>query len=183
MGYTWKYIRKDSPRYKELDEIMLIVNKVFNLDIKQLNRKQDIIEARITFSKIARDRGFTYKGIGEFFSKEHGTIINYIKNFEYLARHCPSFIEKYVEVETAFLEKKPAKQMISVNRNHRVTIKSLKNEIERIILQKQIIALEVNKYKRIKDIIEIINERTPTGKEEFIKTKINQMFNGISKYD
>jgi hypothetical protein len=41
-------------------------------------------------------------------------------------------------------------------------------------------ALE-EQYERIKDIVDLIMDRTPAGSEEFVYKKINSMFNGMNK--
>ena len=59
---------------------------------------------------------------------------------------------------------------------------SLKNQIERLILENTTLQSQVDKYKRLEQILEYIENRTPIGKESFVLRKINLMFNGLSDY-
>ena len=58
----------------------------------------------------------------------------------------------------------------------------LKNQIDKLILDNKNLTKKLEKYKRLNNIIEFIDSRTPTGKESFILRKINLMFNGLTDY-
>jgi hypothetical protein len=58
----------------------------------------------------------------------------------------------------------------------------LKNQIDKLILENNTLTKKAEKYKRLNNIIEFIDSRTPTGKESLILRKINLMFNGLTDY-
>jgi hypothetical protein len=52
-------------QHLDMIELNNIVEEVFGVDIKSSRRFKDIIEARMVFSKILRERGVPYTKIGE----------------------------------------------------------------------------------------------------------------------
>jgi hypothetical protein len=59
----------------------------------------------------------------------------------------------------------------------------LLNQIDALILDRNALLKEVQKYRRLKNIVEYVDKRTPNGKESLVLRKINLMFNGITDYD
>ena len=48
----------------EMQELTEIIKSVFNEDVKDITRRREIVDARIVFSKILRERGYTNSAIG-----------------------------------------------------------------------------------------------------------------------
>ena len=66
-------------------------------------------------------------------------------------------------------------QPIEIINNSRV----LHKQIESLSLENENYLNQFLKQERIKNIIKIIDERTPIGMEEAIEDKINKLFNGL----
>ena len=61
---------------KEMQQLADIVKSVFNEDVKDKIQRREIVDARMVFSKILRERGYTYASIGRFLKKDHSTIVH-----------------------------------------------------------------------------------------------------------
>lgn len=183
MEYKWKSLKqynivtKKNNDTKELIEIENIVNKVLSIKIQDKLRTRYMVDGRIIFSALARQRGYTFKQISTYLDKNHATIIHLLKNFGYLLDSIPSFKEKYDEIKDCFLNGKEPSVLVDEVVETKKSISELKNQIERLILQKQQLMLIHNKNKRITNIIELIETKTPIGLEDFVQKKIMQMFN------
>ena len=49
-------------------------------------------------------------------------------------------------------------------------------------MEREEVTKATEKYKRIKNILELVDKRTPKGKEKFVLKNINLMFNDIANY-
>jgi len=151
-----KYLDKIN-EHLDMKELKNIVDTIFDVDISNSVRKKDYVEARMVFTKILRDRGATLVSIAAFLDKNHCTILNYMGNFDnYFSEQ--SLKKKYIVCREAFFQKRP---------------------VDRLYLEKDKISAIENKYKRFKHILNIMNDRTPYGKEAVLEKKIISFLNGI----
>ena len=58
-------------------------------------------------------------------------------------------------------------------------IKVLESSIKELVEIKNEYERHFNKIKRIDSIVQLIEQRTPKGEEEYVESKINRMFNSI----
>jgi DNA repair ATPase RecN len=151
-----KYLDKIN-EYIEMNELKYIVDIIFDVNITNKVRKRDYVEARMVFAKILRDRGATLISIGSYLNKNHSTVLNYMANFDNYFSDA-SLKKKYAVCRESFFQKYPA---------------------DRLYLEKDRISTIENKYKRFKNILDIMNDRTPYGKEDVLEKKIISFLNGI----
>lgn len=156
MASRRKSIKKET-RDIYMQELLEIVNPIFESDIKSMSRKKRNVEARMVFSKILREIGVTHVHIAEFILKEHCSIVHYMNNFENYFRDA-SLRRKYVECRDAFFEKRPA---------------------DVLYLERDEIAEMKSKYARFQRILDIMHQRTPAGKEDILEKRITLFLNGI----
>ena len=69
-------------KFYEFDKLKEAVNSVFGLDMMERTRKRPHVNARIVFSNILFERGYSKSEIGRYLNKNHATIIHYCKSFE-----------------------------------------------------------------------------------------------------
>ena len=151
-----KYLKKTN-EYVQMNELKDIVDAIFNVDISNPIRKEEYVEARMVFAKILRDKGVTLASIGNYLGKNHCSILNYMSNFDnYFSDK--ALKNKYVICRDSFFEKHP---------------------VDRLYFEKDRIYAIENKYKRFKNILDIMNDKTPYGKEEVLEKKIISFLNGI----
>jgi hypothetical protein len=144
-------------QYIEMNELKGIVDTIFDVDITDTVRKKDYVEARMVFTKILRDRGVTFVTIGKFLDKNHSTVLNYMSNFDNYFNE-QSLKKKYVVCREAFFQKRP---------------------IDKLYLEKDKLSAIESKYKRFKNILDVMNDRTPYGKENVLEKKIISFLNNI----
>jgi len=144
-------------QYIEMNELKGIVDTIFDVNIANTVRKKDYVEARMVFTKILRDRGVTFVTIGKFLDKNHSTVLNYMSNFDNYFND-QSLKKKYVVCREAFFQKRP---------------------IDKLYLEKDKLSSIESKYKRFKNILDVMNERTPYGKENVLEKKIISFLNNI----
>lgn len=141
----------------DMKELKNIVDIIFDVDISNTVRKKDYVEARMVFTKILRDRGATLVSIADFLDKNHCTILNYMCNFDnYFSEQ--SLKKKYILCRDAFFQKRP---------------------VDKLYIEKDNISAIESKYKRFKNILDLMNDRTPYGKESVLEKKIISFLNGI----
>ena len=141
----------------DMQELRGIVDIIFNVDILNNTRKRPFVEARMVFSKILVDRGATLTAVANFLDKDHCTIINYRNNFDIFFSD-QSLKKKYIICREAFFQKRP---------------------VDKLYLERDKLSMMESKYKRFKNILDIMNEKTPYGKEDILKNKIISFLNGI----
>lgn len=167
---------------KEMQQLADIVKSVFNEDVKDKIQRREIVDARMIFSKILRERGYTHSSIGMFLKKDHSTIINYMRNVHSLLTQVNGLMAKYITCRDLFLIDKEVLYINKEEKDNKLSIISLNNQIEKLILERESVTQMEMKYKRIEDILSLIDKKTPNGKEKFILKKVNLMFNDISDY-
>jgi hypothetical protein len=140
-----------------MNELKYIVDTIFDVDITNSVRKKNFVEARMVFTKILRDKGVTLVSIGNYLGKNHCSILNYMGNFDNYFNDA-SLKKKYNVCRESFFQKYP---------------------VDKLYFEKDKISTIEKKYKRFKHILDIMNERTPYGKEGVLEKKIISFLNGI----
>ena len=167
---------------KEMDELAAIIKSVFNEDVNDKTRRREIVDARIIFSKILRERGYTLYSIGKYLRKDHSSIVHYMRDVHHLLTQVDGLMAKYTVCRDSFLIDKEEIIINKIAKEKEMSIISLNNQIEKLILEREEVTKATEKYKRIKNILELVDKRTPKGKEKFVLKNINLMFNDIANY-
>jgi hypothetical protein len=166
----------------EMQELSDIIKSVFNEDVKDITRRREIVDARIVFSKILRERGYTHSAIGRFLKKDHSTILSYMRNVQSLLTQVDGLMQKYKVCRDSFFANKEDLIVVKVQNEKEMSIISLNNQIEKLILERKSVLEMEQKYTRLSTILEMIDKRTPKGKEKLVLKNINLMFNDIANY-
>jgi hypothetical protein len=145
---------------EEIDELKKIVNDVFFVDLLENNRKRKVVDARRVYSKILRDRGYTFESIGQTLNLNHATILHYIKTIENIIAYDFDFKEKYISCKNDFLKDKkiirPMKRKIDMDVY--MSAIRLKNELDECILNKKEL---LNNFVNYIEDYEKTNNRIP----------------------
>lgn len=167
---------KQETKLSEMDLLKNIVEDAFNVNLTKQRRNRDIVDCRKIFSKILRERGHTFKSIGNYLNKDHSTIIHYSDEASNLINTDNKILELYITCRDKFLDN--TEPIVSrTNRNLEREILSLQSQVNELLLQREEIKNKEKKYERLSEIINLINNRTPIGSENEIKRKLNEMFN------
>ena len=162
----------------EMNSLKEIISNTTGTDIMNKSRYRNIVDARIVFSKIIRERGYTYSSIGRYLSKDHSTIIHYICECNSLIQTDDKMMETYINCRNKFLEDKDA-LLTYTDKDAVKEMIILKMDIEKLIDKNNKLKESQNKYNRLSEIINLIDERTPEGQEHAIKKELIRMFNGL----
>lgn len=166
---------------EEMNELNDIIKSVLNVKIQDTSRKRVNVEARIIFTRLMRDRGCVLSDIGFYLKKDHTTIIHYLDLFVSLVDTDSQFRKSFIKCSNKFMmDKEYVDQYKKKNQDQSNLYETLNNQIEELTLKNQNLYELSRKFERLKDIVLLIDQRTPKGMEDKIKSKINQMFNGLS---
>jgi hypothetical protein len=162
----------------EMNSLKEIISDTIGIDIMDKNRFRQVVDARIVFSKIIRERGYTYSSIARYLSKDHSTIIHYICECNHLIQTDDKIMETYLICRDKFLQDKDA-LLTYTDKDAVKEMIVLKNDIENLMLKNSRIKNLEIKYERLDEIINLIDKRTPEGDEHRIRKEIMKMFNGL----
>jgi hypothetical protein len=160
---------------KEIEEMIDIIKNIMNVDITKKTNERIYVDGRMVFSKILNDRGYGISRLGRAIKKHHSSIIHYRNGANDLLDTDEMFADKYFACKDAFMSDKTS-EMKTSNKEQ------LLNQLDSLILDRNALLKEAQKHKRLKNIIEFIDSRTPKGKESFVLRQINLMFNGLTDY-
>lgn len=162
----------------EMNSLKEIISDTTGINIMDKNRFRQVVDARIVFSKIIRERGYTFSSIARYLSKDHTTIIHYICECNSLIQTNDKIMETYLICRDKFLQDKDA-LLTYTDKDAVKEMIVLKNDIENLMLKNSRIKNLEIKYERLNEIINLIDKRTPEGQEHRIRKEIMKMFNGL----
>jgi hypothetical protein len=172
--------RKDDMFHDDSKAIKSIVNNVCNINIENASRKRELVEGRIIYAKLMRSAGYPVVKIGKSIKKDHATILHYSKIFDFLLKTVRPFRMNYERCSSLFFNNlDTVRQDDFVDYKAEYMLYKEENERMKSVVEK---AEELqDRYNRVKDIVELIIERTPIGKEDIVHKKVNAILNGINQ--
>ena len=165
------------------DRLKDIVNQVFKLDIMEKNRRNEVVEARMVYSQILRDSEFmTLSNIAKSIDKNHATIIDYIKNFNYIIKPDERLWDMYLTCARIYNETDHIANTLELE-ECRNLIFSLENKIKKLSLEIGRLNLEHETYKKraetYPELYKLIDERVRPKNVKEATRKLNTYLNGI----
>jgi|TARA_R110000868_G_scaffold386052_1_gene654177 hypothetical protein len=163
----------------EITKTLEFVNDFFGFDISVKSRKREIVEGRMMYAKLMkRYSNHSLSAIGAPINKDHATIIHYNNNFAWLKKNNVEFARKF-EILNDMYDEFRAVWFNEDRFDEKSKIiflqKALNAEQEKVENYEKYL----NRIKRLDSIIQLIEQRTPRGEEEYAEQKINRMFNSI----
>jgi hypothetical protein len=160
------------------NKVKQIVELVTGVKIIENNRKREVIDARMIYTKILRERGASLVSIGMTINKDHTTIIHYLRTMDSLLITDREVIRKYIKSKELLLLDEQDLNLL--NGNDTVSeLSRLKETLE--ISEKKVKLLQDENEKlnremeRFRGILKIIDEATPVGQEKIVERKIKRM--------
>lgn len=163
----------------EMESLQKIVEKIFEVKLMKLSRIRELVDARMVYAKILRDRGYTFKVIASSLNKDHTTVVHYMSMVETIFKQDSRLLLKYMQCRDEFLEGRDPIVRRASEKELTSRILELNNKIDELTLERDNILSIDKKNRRLESIIELIDKRTPQGAEKIIERRINQMFNDI----
>jgi len=126
-----------------------LVVDAYKLDIFKKCRKSKYILARITYAQLLKNRGHGASSIGRIMNKNHATILNYFKSFDWFYKTDSIFFAYYNAIEEKMREDFLQQQELNEI--------ELKKEL--ILLQKENNSLYLANKELKKEIEELKNSK------------------------
>ena len=175
------------PNQRKMDNIenvRNIVELVIGGSIMNPLRKRESVEARMVFSCILKDMGYSLSSIGRVLGKHHTTVIHYIRSLDDLVETNSFFLKKYLKCKEILLL---GQSEVSVEDNTSVLdafigltnqIELLKSELNIARIEKEDIIKEysIRNDKRLNKIFKVIENNTKVGDEFMTERKIRYLF-------
>lgn len=164
------------------NQLTMLCEKYFCVNIQEKNRQLDNVKARMTFSHLLRKKGYSYQRIAILLNRHHSTIIHYIKHMDQYLKTDEDLRNKYDLIKANFyIENDPLLEMpdtLLINK-----IISLNNEKKELYLEIERLNLEHKNRNfataRVQSLVNIVTQRTPVGKEKETEEKLNRFYNGL----
>lgn len=86
----------------EAENLKEIIERKFNVDLLDKRRHNRFIKARCVFSHILKRKGYGCFAIGKMLNKNHATVLNYFKTFEWFVKIDEDFKESYEQINEQF---------------------------------------------------------------------------------
>lgn len=123
----------------EIINLKDIVNNVFDIDLSKITSERKLVDARRIYSKVLRERGYTFEIISKSLKKNHATVIHYMKSIDSILLYDKDLREKYLTCKNLFLE---GKSPILIERRKKdvdlfMTIVKLNAELQEAISEKK----------------------------------------------
>lgn len=160
-----------------MEDLKQIVEDVFELSLMNKKRLMSLVDARMIFSKILRDRGHTFVSIAKFLKKDHTTIMNYMNKVVYLLKQDDRLFENYMICKNLFLENRDELIDEIKDKDLHMKIARVNIQLDKLISERNQVFEMDKKNKRFRYIIEVLNKRVPEGREAHIENKIMQLLN------
>lgn len=178
-------MKKDYPMIHQKPSVKLlrdIVNTVTGVDVRNSQgRQRHLVNAKMIYSKILMDKGFGCSQVGKSIRKHHTTILNYQRKWDGYVFSDDSLkgdynivcnmYEKLCEIEPDVDNEEED------NLNEDITFKSI--NLRELLNHSQKNKYDTEEEERLKDILELVRERTKKGTEEVVFNKLRNIYNGI----
>ena len=176
-------MNKNNIDISQEDFLKELIVKLLGVDVRLAKtRKRNVVNARMIYSYILRERGWSYKGLGRNINKDHSTIIHYVKNIK-------GYMKSDVELRDSFrlvvdkFESYRKSDLFLTEDELKSELIHLRTDNKNLSLELDVLKLQLKSHNekqlRLRTIYSIINSRTPRGQEQKIEGLINRMYNGV----
>jgi len=163
---------------KVAEKLKALVDQCLQVSIMEDTRKRDTVEARMIFSKILReDFSYSYQSIGRYLSKDHATILHYVRSINQISRYDKVLYDKYVKIKSLFLEDESDEVINQDQLKYKIVF--LEESLNEVMKHRNDLIDFKEKLHRIMPIVNLVLERTPHGLEGEVERKMRTMFNGL----
>lgn len=157
----------------EKETLKEIVSGVFNVEISLKDRKRNSVDARRIYSKILRERGYTFESIGDSIERNHASVVNYMVSVDAILSYDKGLRDKYIACKNVFLEGRAPLMVERIKKDADIymTVIKLNDELQEIIKEKKEILTKFVHY-----IEKYENETGYFPTVKFLKNNIIPLF-------
>ena len=175
-----------------------IVHAVVGIDVAEAtSRTSDIVNAKMIYSKILRDRGHSLRLIGLPIHKHHATILHYLRNMDNYLNTDKVFLKNYKICKEEFdkvcqeednTSSEPVEfySFVSVKKEAimlKIENKDLYSKIEKMEEEREQMEKKMADFNkdigRVGPMFNMVRERTRPGTETEVLVKLNKFYNGL----
>jgi len=170
---------------KEFGVLHEAIESILHVELITTCRNRENVNARMIFSKILLDKGYTTVAIAEYLGKTHCTIVHYKKRFDGYILNDKRLKDSYESAKAVYfgsfdpvfdMSNKELKDEVF---NLRKTIKSLENDVTEA---KEYLREVKEKYVwkgGFDGIQELLHQKCPIGEETNVQHALNSYLNGL----
>ena len=175
-----------------------IVHAVVGIDVAEAtSRTSDIVNAKMIYSKILRDRGHVLRLIGISIHKHHSTVHHYLRNMDNYLNTDKVFLKNYKVCKEEFdkvcqeendMSSKPVEfySFVSVKKEAimlKIENKDLYSKIEKMEEEREQMEKKMADFNkdidRVGPMFNMVRNRTRPGTEAEVLAKLNKFYNGL----
>ena len=166
-------------RSTEAEALREIIRLILNVDVKiDKDRRRETVNAKMIYSKILRKNNWTLKYIGRSIEKDHTTIIHYLKSMEGYMKSDINLVKSFNRVYEEFcIDNDPLYYASSDDIKRELISLRIKNK--KLELSNEKLLLENKDIERLKSITNLIKQKTPSGVEHIIYSKMLNFFDEV----
>ncbi len=86
----------------DAENLKEIIERSLDLDLLDKRRNTRFIKARSIFSQILKRKGYGCYAIGQMLGKNHATVLNYFKSFDWFEKIDEDFKQSYEQINEQF---------------------------------------------------------------------------------
>jgi hypothetical protein len=163
-------------------ELKKVIKEITGVDINEVSRKREIIEARAVYYKILKqiDKKKSLKSIGASVGKDHATVLHSLNNYDMFEQFNPT-LKLFRKQILQRLNYASGEQILDMSKNElidslQLDIMKLTDEIEN--LQQTITNLQKprNKYKIVNNIETLLLETEGKEQQEIIIERLQAVY-------
>lgn len=163
-------------------QLKKVIQEITGVDINELSRKREIIEARAVYYKILKqiDKKKSLKSIGASVGKDHATVLHSLKNYDMFEQFNPTLklFRKQILQRLNYASGEHILDMTKdeLIQNLQIDVMKLSSEIEN--LQETITNLQKprNKYKIVNNIETLLLETEGKEQQEIIIERLQAVY-------
>lgn len=163
-------------------QLKKVIKEITGVDINEVSRKREIIEARAVYYKILKqiDKKKSLKSIGASVGKDHATVLHSLNNYDMFEQFNPT-LKLFRKQILQRLNYASGEQILDMSKNElidslQLDIMKLTDEIEN--LQQTITNLQKprNKYKIVNNIETLLLETEGKEQQEIIIERLQAVY-------
>ena len=163
-----------------------IIQDTLCIDVCEKKRTEDIVNARIIYSHILRERGHSLLSIGHSIEKDHATIIHYLRNIDGWRAKDAEFLKIYKDVHDRFIsttEDLIAFSNEAIESERIASLEEIAIDLKisnRLLIERtEELEGELKKFQKFGKIYDVVNERTRVSDKELVLCGIKEFYNGL----
>lgn len=163
-------------------QLKKVIQEITGLDINEVSRKREIIEARAVYYKILKqiDKKKSLKSIGASVGKDHATVLHSLNNYDMFEQFNPT-LKLFRKQILQRLNYASPEQILDMSKDElinslQIDVMKLNDEIEN--LQETITNLQKprNKYKIVNNIETLLLETEGKEQQEIIIERLQALY-------